>query len=87
MVGKGKLLQSGVEAKGVVIDSTIAVSGQGGTVDNYKVAVRASTSTTARFRSSRATCSGTRSGSGVLEPPAPAQGRVPLRERDPASPR
>ena len=40
MFGKGKLLRDGAEAQGVVIESIVATSGEGGTVDKYKVKVR-----------------------------------------------
>jgi hypothetical protein len=40
MLGKGKLLREGVEAQGLVIESIIASSRDGGTVDKYKVKVR-----------------------------------------------
>jgi hypothetical protein len=40
MFGKGKLLRDGAEAKGLVIESKIATSGEGGTVDKYDVRVR-----------------------------------------------
>jgi hypothetical protein len=40
MFGKGKLLREGAEAQGLVIESIIATSGEGGTVDQYKVKVR-----------------------------------------------
>ena len=40
MFGKGKLLRDGGEAQGVVIESIVATSGEGGTVDKYKVKVR-----------------------------------------------
>lgn len=40
MFGKGKLLRDGAEAQGLVIESNIAASGQGGTVDKYEVKVR-----------------------------------------------
>ena len=40
MFGKGKLLRDGAEAQGLVIESNIATSGQGGTVDRYEVKLR-----------------------------------------------
>lgn len=40
MFGKGKLLRDGAKAQGLVIESNIATSGQGGTVDKYDVKVR-----------------------------------------------
>jgi hypothetical protein len=40
MLGKGKLLRDGAQAQGVVTESIIATSGEGGTVDKYTVKVR-----------------------------------------------
>jgi hypothetical protein len=40
MFGKGKLLRDGAEAQGVVIESIVATSREGGTADKYKVKVR-----------------------------------------------
>ena len=40
MFGKAKLLRDGAQAQGLVIESKIATSGQGGTVDKYDVKLR-----------------------------------------------
>ena len=40
MLGKGKLLREGVEAQGLVIESIIASTRDGGAADKYKVKVR-----------------------------------------------